>query len=191
MKKLTFLFLILLSLTFIVGCNSVKKTVRFNPEKTSEESSTTVTPIEDEKEAPSIEVKEKEVKGTFAITKPAEATDITTGYFVITGTSASNTDKIMVNDYQLKKFSRGQMKWSYIASTNAGTLKEGANEYTVKAFDKDGNEIGSQSTALNYTPVAKEVTALPGVGASSVTLAAWLTLMTVSAFLYIKNKATV
>ena len=50
MKKLISLFLILLSLTFIVGCNSGNKTVRFNPEKNEDETSTTVTPIEDEKE---------------------------------------------------------------------------------------------------------------------------------------------
>lgn len=199
MKKLAFLFTILLSLVFIVGCNSGNKTIRFNPEKTENselaegESKTTVTPIDEKEEGktPSIEIKEKEITGTLAITKPEGSADITTGYFVITGTTPNNTAKVTVNDYQLKKYRSGQMRWSYIASTSADTLKEGKNDYTVKAFDKEGNEIGTASTSLNYTPVAKEVSELPGVGASAGMWAALMTLMTLSGLFYIKNKATV
>jgi len=82
---------------------------------------------------------------------------------VVKGKTASNTHKITINDYQLKKYISGRTQWDYIASTKFNTLKNGLNDYVVKTFDKDGNQIDSINFSINYdAPVAPKT--LPSVG---------------------------
>ena len=100
-----------------------------------------------------------------AITNPAENNiKITNGYLVIRGTAPRNTSRIMINNYTLQKYYPGQTRWSYIASDSIGTLKEGDNNYTVHAFDRNGNELGSKKFSIVYDPA--EIPNLPYVGVS-------------------------
>ncbi len=83
---------------------------------------------------------------------------------IIEGSVSKEAHSIKINDYSLKKFIPGQTDWSYTASTNFGTLKNGWNDYVVKTYDKKGDELDSLMFSINYEGV--EVAALPSVGAN-------------------------
>lgn len=53
----------------------------------------------------------------------------------ITGTAPANTKAIIINDYELQKFTPGDSGWSYVASTRFDNLKAGENIYEVYALD--------------------------------------------------------
>ncbi|MBU0727165.1 hypothetical protein KKA95_00605, partial [Patescibacteria group bacterium] len=91
--------------------------------------------------------------------------ETTENHHVIRGLTPSNTYKLKIGDYTLQKYTPGETEWSYIASTSYGTLFEGENTYTVRAYDKEGNEIDSQNFVIAYT--APEIPNLPSVGVST------------------------
>ncbi len=70
----------------------------------------------------------------------------------ITGTAPKGTSSIMVNDYRLQLYQAGANKWSYLASTSIGSLKQGKNVFTVYAIDANGNKSPGRSITIEYTP---------------------------------------
>ncbi len=56
----------------------------------------------------------------------------TESVFFIEGSAPEGSTKIVVNGYQLSRFTEGNTSWSYKASLELGTLKEGINEFIVK-----------------------------------------------------------
>lgn len=203
MKKLLLVFVALLSLTLLNGCNDQGNTVRFddsgnalNEQSTSEnevnpqvenvpESAVTAEP---EVQAPKVEESaqpEANMPEPKAEAKKSETTqkidpkanndlildsikngkmETNLSYNVIRGKAPAQAHSIEVNGYKLKKYLPGQKSWSYIAATRMKTMKEGANEYLVKAFGKDGKEIDSVKFSIAYD--AQAIPTLPGVGAS-------------------------
>lgn len=70
--------------------------------------------------------------------------------FVIKGEAPDTTAKVLVNGYQLQAFKLGDTTFKYNASSTLGTLKVGSlNTYTAKAFDADGNLIGSATMTID------------------------------------------
>jgi hypothetical protein len=164
MKKLAVFFIVLIGLVVIAGCNNSKKTVtKFSTDESSENGTKTIiTKVDEEKktDTTSIDITAKgedaqDVKSAedvkFAVTSPSTTTlKSDKGYHLIKGTTPANTDKIFVNDILLSKYKAGSTEWNYIAAAALGTLKKGDNTYAIRAEDKDGNELGSETLAISY-----------------------------------------
>jgi len=76
----------------------------------------------------------------------------------IMGTVSGYASKIVVTSYsedgtaapyKLNLFEAGGIEWSYNAAYIYGNLYEGENEYTVIAYDYDGNEADSMTVTIN------------------------------------------
>lgn len=88
-----------------------------------------------------------------SLTNPASTPYVLDGdQIYITGMLAGYASKIVVTsysedgtafDYKLNLFEAGSFEWSYNAAYIYGNLHEGENEYTVTAYDYDGNEADS------------------------------------------------
>lgn len=157
MKKLIFLFCTLLILVVTTACNMHKNTVSFNPdgEEVTEESSDTTT-------EGTITTEDIKLAVTSIIGNKLETSE---NHHVIRGITPSNTHKLKINEYTLQKYTPGETEWSYIASTSYGTLFEGDNSFEVKAYDNDGNELGSEDFVITYN--SPEIPNLPSVGTST------------------------
>jgi len=187
MKKLAVLFIVLISLVVIAGCNTSKKTVtRFSSdsdETGDNGTTTTITTLDndtetetaaaieipdtDEEETNEEEDSESEDDAVFAVTVPSGDSVVSDkGYHLIQGTTPKNTDKILVNGNAVTKYKAGSTQWNYIAAASLGTLKKGQNNYTVKALDEDGDELGSKSFTIVYKGI--ENGALANTGNSSI-----------------------
>ena len=151
MKKLIFIFVILLVLVITTGCTR-KNTVHFNPKVPTETG-----------EGTEVAKAEEDLGPDLAVTSfIGDKLETSVGYHIVRGTTPKSTNIIKINDYTLAKYYPGQTQWSYIASTALNTFEEGENGYILTAFDKEGNEIDSQSFTISYeTPEA-----LPAVGAN-------------------------
>ena len=160
MKKLVLLFVVLLAVVLVVGSCARRKTSGKFAEKSV---TTVVTPADEESKKPlTVTATTKADGGALAVTSLKDSSlKTTTGYHVIRGTAPANTHSIKVNDYTLTHFMPGQKRWNYIASKWMGTLKEGANTYTVRALDAKGNELATTNFTIAYTAQAM---ALPGTG---------------------------
>lgn len=182
MKKLAVFFTVLISLVVIAGCNNTKKTVtRFSTEEVGNGTKTTITEIKEDKspeiepiEIPVIpeeeEINEKDTV-EFAITSHAgEIVNSDKGYHLIQGKTPNNTDKIMVNNYELNKYKSGEKKWSYVAATSLGNLKKGENLYVIQAFDKKGNEIASKNLTIIYKGIESGALVDTGTGLNLIIL---------------------
>ena len=161
MKKLVLLFLVLLAVVLVVGCNA-----RRNKGEFAENETTTVVTSAEEGASEPLNVTDTAKptsSGALAVTSPAGGTlETAKAYHAVRGTAPANAHRIQVNDYTLTKYRPGQTQWSYIASTRFGTLKAGENTYVVRALDQAGNEIATTNFSVTYTaPIA---TALPGTG---------------------------
>lgn len=208
MKKLALFLVAAISLVLITGCGGSRKNVtHFEDDSSTEKTSGTettveITKIEDEiKSDPTpIEipttsaddssevVSEVISEAIFKITSPSESeVESTNGYHLIKGVAPKGTHKVMVNDYTLSKYLPGDKDWSYVAALSLGTLKKGENEYTVKALDRDGKELGSESLSIHYKGENEVVLAETG---SPLSLAILLSL-TGGAFLNRKRKTLV
>ncbi|MBN2087018.1 hypothetical protein JW758_01590 [Candidatus Peregrinibacteria bacterium] len=177
MKKLAFIFLILFILVIATGCSARRNTVHFDPNVDKLSADITEIGTEDSNNEDAIigeTTTVEELKGPdFSIDEPIlenNKLNTNTGYHVIKGKTPKNTDAITVNDYRLTKYIPGQTEWSYIASDSIGTLSEGDNQFSIRSFDKEGNEIGAREFTISYTPA--EIPALPSVGLNS-----WLVLI--------------
>jgi len=66
---------------------------------------------------------------------------------------AGIVQKVVVNDFTLKKFPQYGTYWKYFANTEFGNLKDGLNIYKVEYFGKDGNLLHSNAfTIVKNTP---------------------------------------
>ena len=173
MKKLAFLFIILIGLIVITGCSQTRKNVtHFSTNDNNEiiveeagdnEAKTTITTINNGKktELKPIEIPAKGEDVEFAVTSMEESVlESNKGYHFIEGTTPSNTDKIVVNGYALNKYKSGSTKWNYIAAIALGTLRQGENNYTIRALDADDNEIASEDFTIVYSGI-KAITLIP------------------------------
>ncbi|MFH0776043.1 MAG: ABC transporter substrate-binding protein [Patescibacteria group bacterium] len=75
----------------------------------------------------------KAVSSAQFINKPSSEDFFATGEteFFLEGSAPAGSTKILVNDYQLSKFTAGNTTWSYKSSVALGTLKKGENEFIV------------------------------------------------------------
>ncbi|MBN2096638.1 hypothetical protein JW752_04580 [Candidatus Peregrinibacteria bacterium] len=169
MKKLAFFFIILIGLVVIAGCNQTRKSVtRFSTDdegktvieevKEDEGPKTTITQLDNgEKTEPvpiEIPAQNDEEAVKFAVTSLSKSVlETDKGYHFIEGTTPATTEKIVVNGYTLNKYKPGSTKWSYIAAVALGTLKQGENNYTVRAFDAESNELGSETFSIMYSGI--------------------------------------
>ena len=60
--------------------------------------------------------------------------------------------RVVVNDYELKKFVAGSGQWLYYLSAVDGNMKEGKNTYTVIGYDEVGNASAPLEVEITYTP---------------------------------------
>ncbi|MBU1017650.1 hypothetical protein KKA33_01325 [Patescibacteria group bacterium] len=201
MKKLAFFFIILIGLVVIAGCNQTRKSVtRFSTDdegetvveeiKEDEGPTTTVTQLDNgekvELEPIEISANNNEETVKFSVTsldKSIVETD--KGYHFIEGTTPATTEKIVVNGYTLNKYKPGSTKWSYIAAVALGTLQQGENNYTVRAFDAENNELGSENFSIMYSGI--EAGKLVPTG-SGLTLTFVLTAMGMFGFYAIRRR---
>ncbi len=162
MKKLIFVFIVILAIVLIVGCNERRQS---EPEFSSGDTTTVVTTEEEENLEPLkvTATTNPATAGALAVTS-ANPLETSVLYNVVRGTAPAGTHAVEVNGYKLRKFSPGQTRWTYLAATYLNTLKEGQNDYTVRALDVDGSAIATTSFSIVYNPVTPEV--LPGTGTS-------------------------
>jgi len=104
-----------------------------------------------EEEEEDSEDEDTETLDTPKITEPGsngdEVTLESTEQF-IKGTVASGTVAVVVNDYQLQGFKKGDNTFVYRANTSIGNLKVGKNTYNVIAKDEDDNESEAGTITL-------------------------------------------
>lgn len=160
MKKFIFILILILSLTFVAGCDEDGNTIRFNPDRNE----ATLESANDEEGSEEEANIEEEATILEVTSIPDKELETNVGYHVIRGTTPKNSHKIVVNNYTLTKYYPGQTEWSYIAAKSLGTLKEGNNSYTVVAFDAAGNAIDSETFKIDYTAVSAPT--LPDTGNS-------------------------
>jgi hypothetical protein len=112
--------------------------------------------------------------GGVKITSPNGGVSLTTAEtaFDITGEVPVTTVKVMVNDYQLTKFTEGNTTFTYKASSAMGNLEIGKkNTYTAEAYDKDDKLIGSASIVIDVQSgsAAAPVITMPSTSATYTT----------------------
>ena len=175
MKKLIFIFLFLLSLVIVAGCNARQgnETVHFDDEENMDTVTTTITQIDEDTTIVTTPIPIASTNAADIDLEPMplevtsfEGDSFTTnvGYHVIRGTAPGNTATVMVNDYKLQKFKLGDTTWTYIASNGIGTLEEGVNTYTITTLDSLGAELEVLSFTINYE--APIIPNLPDTGTS-------------------------
>jgi hypothetical protein len=90
--------------------------------------------------------------GGVKITAPndGESFSTTETEFSIEGIVPEETVKVVVNGYTLTQFKEGDISWTYRAYASMGSLEIGAkNSYNVKAFNAEGDIIGSASITID------------------------------------------
>jgi hypothetical protein len=77
-----------------------------------------------------------------AITQPAPGGSVyrtAIEQFEVRGTAPEGVAGIVVNDYRLQLFKKGDTEWSYLASVRLGNAVKGVNLFEVVAIDDAGN----------------------------------------------------
>jgi hypothetical protein len=217
MKKIALFLLVLISAAVVVGCNNKKSVVRFTPEgetiaESSESNKEATEDTESSKKSDTVvEVKTDSAKpavtpapivlkeeGKEALKDEAPvAFEVTSleknqsqkrlGYHLIEGTTPKETAKILVNDYPLSKYKAGETKWSYITAVSLGNLKKGDNDFTVKAVDTDGKELGSKVFTLAYAGI--ETAKLASTGPNSLLVSLMIAFAAMGLFAAIRKTA--
>jgi len=86
------------------------------------------------------------------LTSPT-STELRSDHVELVGTAPEGTARIVINNYELKKFKEGNATWVYYL--NAGdNMVPGPNTYSVVAIDKVGNKSEPLLLELTYTPGA-------------------------------------
>lgn len=70
--------------------------------------------------------------------------------FYLRGKVPEGTQKVVVNDYELKLFSPQKGEFSYRTSTRLGTLETGKNIFTADFFNSSEEKIDSESIEIFY-----------------------------------------
>lgn len=113
-------------------------------------------------------------QSAYRISEPNNGISFTTreNYFVIRGTNPKDATGILINNYALKKFSAEKGTWSYIASTELGTLKKGANTFNISYVSAGGKKVFLDSITITYNPAGSEVKPAVNVNANIVAVPA-------------------
>jgi len=95
------------------------------------------------------------------ITTPAEGARINAAEDLvpIKGSAPLEAYQIQVNDYVLQRFEPGDRVWTYIASTEYGTLKPGDNTFNVIAITRDGKRSPIATLNVFYEGTASIIPA--------------------------------
>ncbi len=90
----------------------------------------------------------------YRITEPNNGKSFTTKetYFILRGTNPKNATGLLINNYELKKFTASKGTWSYIASLELGTLKKGSNTYSISYLNESGKKVFLDSITITYDP---------------------------------------
>lgn len=106
---------------------------------------------------------DKETLPVTYIRQPNEGKDFETqeSKIVLSGVTPPGTQKIIVNDYELRKFDAKGNAWSYTASPDFGNLQSGDNIYRVYALDADAKKTMIDAIRVRWmtnslVPNAKE-----------------------------------
>lgn len=93
------------------------------------------------------------------ITKPATdgSYTVSANPAILKGEVPAGTQKVTVNDFELKKFQPGAKSWTYYANADYGFMKEGENIYKVYALDDKGNK----SDVLEFKVIYSKSTTPP------------------------------
>lgn len=99
-----------------------------------------------------VEEEEEEVEEPTYINSPNEGKDFRTtdDKITITGTAPRDTKALIINDYELKKFTPGDSGWSYVASKEFENLVVGENVFEVYAIDYNENKELIDSITISY-----------------------------------------
>jgi len=86
------------------------------------------------------------------------------GFYVISSDTAvikgkvAGATKILVNDFELKKYKPGEEVFYYYANSNYGFMKKGENTYNIFALDMNGNKSSPLVVRVLYEPKEPEAT---------------------------------
>ncbi len=86
-----------------------------------------------------------------------ENTEVKIEPFELKGTVSKGATKVIVNNYPLSKFQKGDTQWLYRAKIEWGNLVKGKNTFEVKAIFEDETEI-IKSVIINVNIEEKETT---------------------------------
>lgn len=103
-------------------------------------------------------------KGSTGVAVPTITTPATAGQTYrtqktevsISGTAPAGTVGMMVNDYRLQLFRKGDTTWSYLASKELNNMKDGLNLFSVIALDAAGNRSAPVNLTIIVDPLATE-----------------------------------
>lgn len=86
------------------------------------------------------------------MTSKRHATDIAETYLV--GSFPAGTTRVTVNGYNLRLFDPANERFSYLLKFGGGisTMVLGENTYTIRFYDREGNEIDEETVLLVYEP---------------------------------------
>jgi len=146
MHKSKLLLITLIAITLLSGCGKSADT----PKDTIDQTKVEEAAVNRDQTDLTIDTPDKQTSETSKKT------------IVIQGNAPKDAAKITVNDYELKRFKKGQKRWSYVATVRNKTLKEGANDFTIRAFDSEGKEMNSEKISVTYKPETTPI--LPLVG---------------------------
>ncbi len=79
-----------------------------------------------------------------SIISPIEGSNIDSKSITIKGIAPINTSKIIIGNYTLRTFNKGDTQFKYVADKKYGNLEYGKeNKYLITALDEDDKEIAS------------------------------------------------
>lgn len=101
------------------------------------------------------------------LTSPT-ATEVTSSHVLLQGTVGKETSRVVINGYELQKYTAGSTTWSYNLNAE-DNMKEGTNSYSVVAYDSVGNESQPLVVTLTYTPSRTSTAANTNAASSTTT----------------------
>ncbi len=82
----------------------------------------------------------------------SESSETTEDIVRVGGTIGKGIAKIVVNGFELTKFTAGGTEWAYYAKVEYGNFKEGTNDYEVYGVDPDGNKTAITRFTITKKP---------------------------------------
>ena len=101
----------------------------------------------------------EEIKGSFAITSPviAEEEELETDQeeILVKGTAPSNASYIVIDNFTLTKFKKGDLTWQYKIAEKFGNRI--SKEFKGKALDENKKVIATDTIKIKFLPIKKPV----------------------------------
>jgi len=116
-----------------------------------------------EEEVEEEELDDTPVTGSLTITSPQAEDSFEKDIVIIEGTAPSNAVKIVVNDYNLSLFKKGDDTWKYTIKDAFGNREVGEKKIVVKAYDakKKLLETETITITLEELPQIEKTTTFP------------------------------